>query len=95
VNAPLSNKVLTKAASAFRGEEIEQVLEALALYGTESFEREPERVRLAILNLSEGDYDRLCHFVDSAKSDYRDVLYWTEYGGENSSAKAKNGGVAK
>lgn len=95
MSAPLSNKVIATASSVFGGEEIEQVLEALALYGTESFEREPERVRLAILKLSEGDPDRLCHFVDSAKADYRDVLYWTEHDGENPSAKAKTGGLTK
>lgn len=89
MSRPLSNKVVTTVASEFNGEEVDLVLEALALYGIRSFEREPERVQLAILKLSDGNLDLLGHFVDRAKADYRDVLYWTEYDGGNPSEKAK------
>jgi hypothetical protein len=37
-----------------------------------------ERVLLAILTLARGDLGRLRHYADSARSDWRDVLYWTE-----------------
>jgi hypothetical protein len=40
---------------------------------------EPERVRMAILKLSDGDPDRLLHNIQVARSDYRDVLAWAEY----------------
>ena len=35
-----------------------------------------ERIQLAILLCSEGSIERLRHFVDVARKDYRDVLYW-------------------
>lgn len=36
-----------------------------------------ERVQLAILKLSEGKIDKLRHYVDVAKKDFRDVLSWS------------------
>jgi hypothetical protein len=42
-------------------------------------EREVERVQLAILHLAAGDVEKLRHYVQQAKLDYRDVLYWAEY----------------
>ena len=51
--------------------------EALALvdqYGTEPHEREVNRVKRAILELSDGKKTRLPYFVQCAKIDYRDVL---------------------
>ncbi|HEX6766213.1 MAG TPA: hypothetical protein VF103_12065 [Polyangiaceae bacterium] len=48
-------------------------------YGTESYEREIERVRLAILKLSNGALEELRNMTAAAKRDYRDVLMWAEY----------------
>ena len=55
-----------------------RVLELLDTYGVESYERERERVQLAILKLSEGNEGKLREFVAVAKRDYRDVLFWAE-----------------
>jgi hypothetical protein len=55
-----------------------RVLELLNAYGVESYERERERVQLAILKLSEGNEEKLREFVAVAKRDYRDVLFWAE-----------------
>src|SRR5205807_162194 len=55
-----------------------RVLELLDAYGIESYERERERVQLAILKLSEGSEEKLREFVAVAKRDYRDVLFWAE-----------------
>src|SRR5438477_10047120 len=55
-----------------------RVLELLDRYGVESYERERERVQLAILKLSEGNEEKLREFVAVAKRDYRDVLFWAE-----------------
>lgn len=38
-----------------------------------------DRVTRAIIYLSEGDLARLTHFVEQARLDRRDVLYWAEY----------------
>src|SRR5262245_6043646 len=46
----------------------------LADYGTEPHEREVERVRLAILKISERDERKVEEHVAIAKKDYRDVL---------------------
>src|SRR2546426_11181810 len=56
-----------------------RVLELLDTYGVEAYERERERVQLAILKLSEGNEEKLREFIAVAKRDYRDVLFWTEY----------------
>ena len=56
-----------------------RVLKLLDIYGAESYERERERVQLAILKLSEGNEGKLGEFVAVAKRDYRDVLFWAEY----------------
>lgn len=55
-----------------------RVLELLDTYGVESYERERERVHLAILKLSEGNEEKLREFVAVAKRDYRDVLFWAD-----------------
>ena len=54
------------------------ILELLDTYGVESYERERERVQLAILELSEGNEEKLREFVAVAKRDYRDVLFWAD-----------------
>jgi hypothetical protein len=46
-------------------------------YGTETHEPDREGVQLAILKLSEGDLDKLLHYIGAAKQDYRGVLYWS------------------
>ena len=55
-----------------------RVLELLDSYGVGSYERERERVQLAILKLSEGNEGKLREFVAVAKRDYRDVLFWAD-----------------
>lgn len=56
-----------------------KIMEILDLYGVESYEQERERVQYHILELSEGDMEKLFHYLKAAKQDYRDVIYWTEY----------------
>jgi hypothetical protein len=43
-------------------------------------EQEVERIRFAVLKLSEGSIDKLKAAVDAAKSDWRDVLLWAGFG---------------
>jgi hypothetical protein len=58
-----------------------EILAMLSEYGTEEWHGEPDRVHLAILKLSGGDLERLRMQVETAKSDYRDVLGPAEYPG--------------
>lgn len=48
-------------------------------YGSEHHEKEPHRVRLAILKLAGPDLDQVSKYTSYAKEDYRDVLAWAEY----------------
>lgn len=70
---------MTAVLNLFPSRSAKTVLELLDLYGVEEYERERERVQLAILTLSQGNEDKLLRFVEAAKQDYRDVLYWAEY----------------
>ena len=70
---------MTAVLNLFPSRSAKTVLELLDLYGTEGHESERERVQMAILALSQGNEDKLLQFVEAAKQDYRDVLYWAEY----------------
>ena len=71
-------KVVAAIRKTFAETSHSRVLELLDTYGVESYERERERVQLAILKLSEGNEEKLREFVAVAKRDYRDVLFWAE-----------------
>lgn len=71
--------VVAKIAQIFTQAERVEVLRLLAQYGQEPYERERERVHLAILKLCGGDKSQLQGLVEAAKVDYRDVLAWAEY----------------
>jgi hypothetical protein len=66
----------------FPGQPEARVLEILDRYGTEPYERERDRVQVAVLKLSDGDLERLAEMVTLAKTDFRDVLAAAEYPGE-------------
>jgi hypothetical protein len=65
----------------FPAERVPEVLAMLDEYGTETWQREPHRVRLAALKLAAGSIERLRYQVEGAKRDYRDVLAPAEYPG--------------
>ena len=67
------------AATWSRSEDRMRVHEALARYGVERSEAEPDRVRLAILKTCDGSIERLLKLVRSAKQDHRDALMAAEY----------------
>ena len=73
------DEVVAVVQKTFAESDWARVLELLDDYGVESYERERERVQLAILKLSEGKEEKLGEFVAVAKRDYRDVLFWAEY----------------
>ena len=81
---PLRDILLRKARTLFPDDgQARCVVELLDEYGREPYELEPDRVRLAILNLSGNDPELLLRHVLAAKSDYRDVLAWAEYPAES------------
>lgn len=70
--------IISVVKKTFPNSDISTILSILDLYGTESYEREIERVRMAIITLSEGCEDKLLYFLQIAKTDYRDVLCWVD-----------------
>jgi hypothetical protein len=75
---PSRDNVVAVVQKSFPESAHTRVLELLDGYGVESYERERERVQLAILKLSEGNEEKLQEFVAGAKRDYRDVLFWAD-----------------
>jgi hypothetical protein len=75
----LPQNVLDQVQRDFSQEDRGEVLKVLSSYGTEDYEREEERVLLAVLNLSNGSREAVRDYVDRAKKDYRDILFWSEY----------------
>ena len=75
----LRDQVVAAIEATFPKELRGRILERLDTYGVEPYERERERVQLAILKLSAGNEEKVCEFVAVAKRDYRDVLFWAEY----------------
>jgi len=73
-------EVLALAKAMFGEGNLAEVLTVLDAYGTESHEREVNRVKLAILELSKGRKETLLHWVKIAKLDYRDPLAARELG---------------
>ena len=71
--------VIVAVQAHFPEDRRQRVLALLETYGVESYERERERVQLAILTLSAGNEEKLREYVAVAKVDYRDVLAWAEY----------------
>ena len=63
----------------YAAEQVPEIVDALASYGVEEWEREAPRVRAAILKLANGDRARLLEELAVAKRDYRDVLAGAEY----------------
>ena len=62
----------------FPAEQISDVLDVLAEYGTESWHREEERVKRDVVIISRGSMEKLKSTILLAKNDYRDVLIGEE-----------------
>lgn len=75
---PLPADVAAKIASDFPNESQASVLALLDEY------EGPERVRVirCAIHLAKGSTDRLFDLLGSAGTDYRDVIYWAEYNGD-------------
>jgi len=70
--------VIAAIGAVFPAADVERLLALVDGYGTQPYERERERVQLAILNLCRGDEEKLRYFLKVAKQDYRDVLFWSD-----------------
>jgi lipopolysaccharide export LptBFGC system permease protein LptF len=66
-----------KIAESFPDADQTQILALLNEYQSESATGRL-RVQLAVLKLSLGDLGKLRQYVETARTDYRDVLFWAE-----------------
>jgi hypothetical protein len=66
-------------AQEFAPEEQAVARDMLRRYGAAAHEREVERVRRALLALSQGKLAHLGHYLAVAQRDYRHVLYWADH----------------
>lgn len=65
----------------FADSERKTAFSILEEYGSNEWHREPIRVRIAALKLSNGDIELLRQIIDTAKNDYRDTIAPAEYPG--------------
>lgn len=84
-----TREALVSKAVALFGEQAQQALALVDQYGAEPHEGEVDRVKLAILEVSEGKLSRLPYFVKCAKIDYRDVLTGARLGPMTDEEEAK------
>ena len=71
-------EVIEAVVRTFGESEHQSVLATLDQYGSEPYERERERVQMALVNLAAGDREALSDLVRVAKRDYRDILCWAD-----------------
>ena len=74
--AILTRKLRSLFPDKEKRNEVETILDT---YGTEKYEQEPLRVRLAILKVSGSDLEEIKRTTALAKQDFRDILTWAEY----------------
>ena len=71
----LEDRLFERIATEFANGDRTAVIELLSSYSGP----EPDRARWDILELSKGKLEKIRHFVEAARVDYRDILYWAEY----------------
>lgn len=71
----LEKRALDRIAKEFSAAEQASVIELLSGYSG----LEGGRVTWDILELSRGNVEKTRYFVETARKDYRDILYWAEY----------------
>ena len=87
--APSRELVLKKLRDCFPDTTAaREALSILDTYGSESWQRERERVQLALLRSAAGDIEKLRLYTRGAQSDYRDTLIPAEFY-EESQASSK------
>lgn len=75
-----SKLLISKIKKIFPHKKSGEIISILNLYGTEKYEREKDRVYLAILKLCEEEMlDDPSKYVEMAKKDYRDIIAMAEY----------------
>ena len=75
----LEDRLFESIATEFANADRTAVIELLISYSGP----EPDRVRWDILELSKGSLEKVRQYIEAARIDYRDILYWAEYFGND------------
>ncbi len=70
----MTMKVVKRVQQVFSEDAQASVLEILSIYGVRDSEPEDELVRLAIIDLCEGDPDKIMDLMRIAKTDHSQIL---------------------
>ncbi len=73
----IADSTVAVVRDTFAEEQVPVILALLREYGTEEFHHEPDRVHRAIVKLGQGRVDHIRRYLNVAKADYRDVLYYS------------------
>ncbi len=76
---PTREYLVRVAHALFPADRVAPVLSVLDGYESPPFSQDGLRVKMAVLVLSEGSFEKLEEFAAEAMRDYRNVLYWYEY----------------
>ena len=71
----MEQRILERVSREFQGSDRHTVVELLESYAGP----ETDRVRWDIVELSKGDVGKVRAYINAARTDYRDILYWAEY----------------
>ncbi len=72
---PLSARTIAAIHEMFSPESQQEAAEILTSYGEHPYQREVERVRACLLQISHGEIERLRKYV---QSDYRDLIVFAD-----------------
>ncbi len=76
----MTPEIAAKVDADFVADEREEAADYLRLLEDELHHEENPRILRCVISLAQGDLARLVHFADQARQDWRDVIYWAEYG---------------
>jgi len=79
---PIDDELRLRLAIEYPPEIQAEVERELMWYGSDDSHDEVDRVRVAALDLADGDVRDLRLHIRSARNDHRDVLYWAYYDDE-------------
>jgi hypothetical protein len=73
------DEALREAVRKEFGDRADEVVGLLALYESDGDHPEASRLQRAVIALSDSNVELVRHFVERARRDHRDVLWWAEY----------------
>jgi hypothetical protein len=76
---PLPSDIIAKIERDFPKAEVASVIDLVSELPAEDPNTFTDRVLRCVISLSRGNYSDLTRNVASARTDWRDLMYWSEY----------------